>query len=257
MSRIADQTSVVILTFNEEDNIDRTLAPLAWARDVLIVDSGSTDRTLQMVAKHPNCRVVSRPFDTFAGQCNFALTQVETPWVLSMDADYVLSEALVVEIGKLQENPSVDGYRAAFVYQIYETRLRGALYPPRTVLYRRDKARYQDYGHGHAVAIGGQVVDLKSKIYHDDRKPLARWFGSQIKYARQEADYLLDTPREQLKTTDKIRLTMVLGPILAPAYALILKGCILDGPAGWLYVLQRLLAETLIAIELLDRKLRR
>ena len=257
MTRLADQITAIILTYNEEDNIARTLDQLTWARQVLIVDSGSIDDTLEIVARYANTRVVTRPFDSFAGQCNFALTQADPPWVLSMDADYVVSDALAAEIGRLEEDASVAGYRAGFVYQIYETRLRGTLYPPRTVLYRRKMARYENFGHGHAVQIDGSVRNLSGKIYHDDRKPLARWMASQQTYARQETTYLLSAPRETLKFSDKVRLGMVLAPVLVPIHVLFLKGAILDGPGGWLYALQRLLAETMIAIELLDRKLRR
>ena len=81
--------------------------------------------------------------------------------------------------------------------------------------------------------------------------------ASQQTYARQETTYLLSAPRETLKFSDKVRLGMVLAPVLVPIHVLFLKGAILDGPGGWLYALQRLLAETMIAIELLDRKLRR
>ena len=256
MTSIAQQTTAVVLTFNEEDNLARTLDRLTWAPSVLVVDSGSTDATLTIAAAYPNTRVVTRPFDTFAGQCNFALTQVKTPYVLSLDADYVLSEALVAEIAALQDNPAIAGYRAAFTYRIYDKPLRGTLYPPRTVLYRREQARYRDYGHGHAVEIDGAVRDLSGKIFHDDRKPLSRWFASQAKYARQEADYLLTTPRDQLGFADRVRLTVVLAPVLVPLHTLFLKGCILDGPAGWHYALQRLLAETMIALEIIDRRLR-
>lgn len=257
MSRIADQITAVILTYNEEDNIRRTLEPLTWMKEILIVDSGSTDQTLNIVKEFPNTRVVTRAFDSFAKQCNFALTQVSTPWVLSMDADYVVSDELAKEIQAIEEDAAVAGYQASFVYRIYDKGLRGTLYPPRSVLYRKAYGEYRDYGHGHKVHIDGDVKPLSGKIFHDDRKPLARWLGSQQKYARQEADYLMSTPREELGFADKVRLTMFFAPIIVPVHVLILKGAILDGRPGWLYVLQRLLAETMIAIELLDRRLRR
>ncbi len=256
MSGLADQITVIVLTHNEEDNIARTLERLTWAKQVLVVDSGSTDGTLSIVAGYLNAEVVTRPFDSFAGQCNFALSQVKTPYVLSLDADYVLSEALVAEIGRLEEETLVSGYRAGFIYCIFDKPLRGTLYPPRTVLYRRDRARYEDFGHGHAVQIEGAVRDLSGRIFHDDRKPISRWFASQQTYARQEADFLLAAPRGALRFADKVRLGMVLAPILVPLHTLFIKGCILDGRAGWFYGLQRLLAETMIAIALLDRKLR-
>ena len=79
----------LILTFNEKENIARTMAGLSWAKEVLLIDSGSTDGTLEIArSAHPNVRIVTRFFDSFAGQCNFGLTRIVTPWVLSIDADY-------------------------------------------------------------------------------------------------------------------------------------------------------------------------
>src|SRR5438270_13866515 len=85
----------LILTFNEEENIARTIGKLSWAKEVVVIDSGSTDRTIELArATHPNVRIVERIFDTHAAQWNFGLAQVRTPWVLSLDADYELSDAL-------------------------------------------------------------------------------------------------------------------------------------------------------------------
>src|SRR5689334_1363822 len=96
------QITPLILTFNEAPNIGRTLEKLSWAREILLIDSGSTDETLEITrSAHPRVRVVTRPFDTFAGQCNFGLGQITTEWVLSMDADYVLTPELVAEIQTL------------------------------------------------------------------------------------------------------------------------------------------------------------
>ena len=78
MSTLADIT-VMVLTFNEEPNIDRCLERLRWASRVLVVDSFSTDRTLEIVRGYPNTTIIQRAFDTFAGQCNFGLSQIETP----------------------------------------------------------------------------------------------------------------------------------------------------------------------------------
>ena len=99
-------------------------------------------------------------------------------------------------------------------------------------------------------------MPLAGAIYHDDRKPLARWISSQQGYARREADYLLATPRTELKRVDRIRLMGWPAPILVFFYTLLWKRCILDGLPGWLYVLQRTFVETIIAIEVVDRRLR-
>ena len=253
---LADNVTAMILTYNEEANIARTLDAIAWAKEILIVDSGSTDGTLAIVQRYPQARVVTRKFDTFADQCNFGLTQVATPWVLSLDADYELSAALGTEIRGLSPEGDAAGYRASFVYRMFGRSLSATLYPPRTVLYRRHLASYRNEGHGHRVVIDGSIWPLKSAIYHDDRKPLSRWLDSQQSYAKREADYLLATPRHELRRADRIRLMAWPAPILVFLYTLIWKRCILDGWAGWLYVLQRTLAETMIAIELVDRHLR-
>ena len=253
---MAASVTAMVITFNEEANIGRVLERLTWAKEVLIIDSGSTDATLTIATGHGNVRVVSRPFDTFADQCNFGLDQVSTDWVLSLDADYVLTEPLVAEILALSPSLPVCGYRTGFRYRIFERVLRGALYPRRVVLYRRDKAHYHNLGHSHAVKIDGAVADLAHVIWHDDRKPLSRWLASQAVYARREADYLLSTPRSQLNFADRLRLAMAPAPVLAPLYALFVKGCLFDGLAGWCYVLQRMFAECAIALELADRRLR-
>ena len=245
----------LIITFNEIENIARTLGKLGWAQRIVVIDSGSTDGTLDVLAKDPRIEVVHRPFDSFAEQCNFGLTQIRTGWVLSMDADYELGDGFVAELEALQPGPDQAGYRAAFVYRIHGRPLRGTLYPPRAVLYRVEGAAYENEGHGHRIRLAGTVSDLRSRIFHDDRKPLSRWLGSQLKYAAREAAHLLSAPRENLSRLDRLRLMGWPAPILVLGYVLFAKGAVLDGRAGWFYAWQRLLAEVLLALELLDRRL--
>jgi glycosyltransferase involved in cell wall biosynthesis len=246
----------LIITYNEAPNIRRVLAKLVWAQRIVVIDSGSTDETVEILKTYPHVDVVSRQFDNFAAQCNFGLKQIQTPWALSLDADYELSDELLSELRDLVPDQEVAGYRSRFVYRILGRPLHGTLYPPRTVLYLKDRARYHNEGHGHRVSVGGEIVQLKGAIYHDDRKPLIRWIASQQRYAREEARYLLETPREQLSRFDKIRAIGWPAPILVLFYTLFAKGCVLDGRPGWHYALQRLVFEALTALELTDRRLR-
>jgi hypothetical protein len=255
---LLDQITPLILTHNELSNIERTLSKLAWAKRIVVIDSFSTDGTLDILRCDPRVAVFTHEFVDFAGQCNFGLTQIESAWVLSLDADYELSDELLDELGRLVPAETVAGYRARFVYRIHGRSLRGTLYPPRIILYRGERGFYRQEGHAHRVSVDGDVVPLRGVVYHDDRKNLSRWLAAQQRYAADEADYLLDgTTGRSLTRADRIRLMGWPAPIAALVYVLFVRGCILDGWPGWYYALQRLLAETLLALEILDRRLRR
>src|SRR5262249_10364846 len=163
------------------------------------------------------------------------LAQVNTDWVLSLDADYEMSDRLVEELSTLRETEGVAGYRASFVYRIHGRPLRGSLYPSRIVLYRVKNARYANEGHGHKVTVSGYVRALTGVIYHDDRKPLSRWLDTQQKYARLEADYLLKANTDELSTSDRLRHMAWLAPIVVFFYVLVVKRCLFDGWPGWFY----------------------
>jgi len=246
--------TVMILTFNEAPNIRRTLAELSWASVIVVVDSGSTDGTLDILREHPSVRLFTRVFDTFANQCNFGLEQVQTEWVLSLDADYVLTSAFKNELKKLKPEENQAGWKAPFVYCVHGRRLRSSLYPPRSVLYRRKLATYVDDGHGHRVSLKGGVKMLESSILHDDRKPLSRWFAAQITYADHETLKLVSASPHELNRADRIRRMIWCAPFLVLVYTLFLKGLFLDGWPGWFYAFQRMLAETMISLRLMERK---
>jgi glycosyltransferase involved in cell wall biosynthesis len=247
----------VIITYNEAPNIGRTLDRLGWAKRIVVIDSGSTDETAKIVQSYSQTELIHRPFDDCASQWNFGNDQVHQGWILSLDADYELSEALVAELRGLPLDASTDGYSAKFVYRIFGRPLRGSLYPPRVVLYRKDSAYYHNEGHTQQLVIAGEVQRLSGVIFHDDRKPLARWIASQRRYAAEEAEFLLSSERKSLRRVDRLRLAGWGAPIAVLIYTLLFKGCLLDGWPGWYYVLQRVLAETMIALEIVDRRVRR
>ena len=246
----------LILTYNESPNLRRTLERLAWAKEIVIVDSFSTDDTLDIARSFPQVRVVQRAFDSFAEQCNFGLQQIQTAWVLSLDADYVLSKGLVRELHEFMPAASVVGYSAQFQYWVCGHPLRASLYPPRVVLYRKDRACYENDGHGHLVHINGAIGSLRETIYHDDRKPLSRWLWAQDKYAALEVQKLLKAPPGSLRAQDRLRLWILPAPFVVLLYTLFIKRALLDGWPGWLYAFQRLTAELILSMHLLEEKLK-
>jgi len=250
-----DAITPLVITLDEAPNIARTLDKLTWARRIVVVDSGSVDGTIEILKRYPQVDRFDRPFDSFAEQCNFGLAQVQTEWVLSLDADYELSDDLVRELAELKPQTAA-GFRASFVYRIDGRSLRGTIYPPRIVLYRVRGASYRNEGHGHRLALDGEVRDLGSVIYHDDRKPLSRWLASQQRYAEMEANHLLAAAPGSLSLSGRLRRMAWPTPILVFPYVLIAKRCVLDGWHGWYYSLQRLVWEILIALNIIDQKLR-
>lgn len=248
-----EQITPLILTLDEEPNLGRVLERLAWARDIVIVDSFSRDATCEIAGSFPNTRLFQRKFDLHANQWNFGLTRtgISTEWVLALDSDYIVPEELLLELKSLSPKPEIAGYRASFIYCVDGRPLRNTAYTPVTVLFRRSKAGYAQDGHTQRVRVDGLIETLTNRIQHDDRKPWERWFRSQQRYMQLESAKLRATPFSQLRWQDKIRRLVVVAPPAMLVYCLIAKGNLLDGRAGLKYAAQRALAECILSMHLL------
>jgi glycosyltransferase involved in cell wall biosynthesis len=252
--RLEDITPVV-LTFNEAPNIRRCLEKLSWASEIVVLDSFSTDGTPDLASAHGRTRVVQRAFDDHTSQWNHGVAQAATPWILSLDADYIVPSGLETELRALEPASDKAAYFADFRYCILGKALRASLYPPRAVLFRRDRCTYVEDGHTQLLRVNGPTGRLASVFDHDDRKPLSRWLQSQVRYAELEARHLLSAPISDLKTADRIRRWIIPAPLLVCFLTLVGKGLILDGWAGWYYVMQRTLAELILSLQLVHQKL--
>ena len=249
---LADITPV-ILTRDEEPNLERTLAQLAWASDVVLVDSFSTDATVDIAKRFPNVRVFQRTIDTLAGQSNYGLQQARTPWALLLDADYFVPPAFVDELRSLEPKPGVRAFLSAFRYAVGGKPLRASLYPARVVLLHREHATVWQDGHAHRVAADGDTAMLQAKIIHDDRKSFARFLERQKRYMREEADKLRHADPRALSTAGRIRKLVVVAPFAVVFHTLFVKGLILDGLPGLRYTWERFVAELILSREMLRR----
>jgi glycosyltransferase involved in cell wall biosynthesis len=250
------QITPLILTYNEAPNIGRILERLTWARDIVIVDSFSDDDTVEIASSFPQVRVFQRAFDSHRNQWEFGLreTGIETPWVLALDADYVVTNEALAELKELRPDAETTGYRAKFTYCINGKRLHSGIYPPVTVLYRREAAAYVQDGHTQRLVVDGPVEELRATLLHDDRKPLRRWLNSQARYADLEAAKLMTTSPEALNFKDRLRLWLVVAPAATLFYCLFVRLGIFDGWAGFYYAFQRSLAELMLSLYLLDSR---
>ncbi|MBS0209207.1 MAG: glycosyltransferase family 2 protein [Planctomycetes bacterium] len=248
----------VVLTKNEEPNIGRCLDDLHWARRVVVLDSQSTDATERLAKQRANVAWYVRPFDVLATQWNHALTDtgIETPWILALDADYRLTPELLDELRALEPPADVSAYWARFVWCVWGRPLRGTAYGPIAVLFRSGQAHYRADGHAHRLVVErGRTETLRHPIEHDDRKSLRRFLDSQWLYMDLEARKLLTSQPAGLSLADRLRKTILLGPPLVLVYCLVWKLGLLDGWAGWYYALQRVAAETILSLKLIEHRL--
>lgn len=252
MASMLERITPLILTYNEFPNIHRAIEKLTWAKEIIVIDSYSTDKTIEILHSYPQIQVFQRKFDTHATQWNYGLEKIKSSWVLSLDADYIVTDELISEIAVLPIDGEIDGYFTKFKYCIFGKPLRGTILPPRQTLFRKNKAIYIDDGHTQVLQLTGKSAELSTYIHHDDRKPLSRWLWAQDRYMAIEAKKLQETPESELSFSDRIRKQKILAPFIILIYCLILKGGILDGWHGWYYAFQRMLAETLLAIRLFE-----
>jgi glycosyltransferase involved in cell wall biosynthesis len=252
--KMLSKITPVILTYNEVPNICRTLDMLNWATDIIVVDSFSTDGTVKLIKKYPQVRLFQRVFDTHANQWNFAIneTGVKTEWVLALDAGYVLTGDFVKELGGMELNSGTEAYKTNFRYCILGETLSGTLYPPVTVLYKREKASYIQDGHTQRVQIDGNIGFFQAVILHDDRRPLSGWLQAQGKYTHLEAVWLSNKKWSELGAADKLRKLIFVAPVVTFFYCLFVKRGLFDGGAGLYYAIQRTVAEALLSLYLLE-----
>jgi glycosyltransferase involved in cell wall biosynthesis len=160
--------SATIIAENEERNIARAIESLRCCDEVLVVDSGSTDRTIE-IARNLGARVIESPWPGYAKQKNVAAAKAENDWILSLDADEALSEALEAEIWQLKKNgPEFDAYTMPRMAQ-YLGRwiLHSGWYPDRKVrLYDRSKAVWVGEFVHESVQVDGSVGHLDSNLLH-------------------------------------------------------------------------------------------
>ncbi len=266
--------SVVILTLNEAANLPRCLASVAWSDDVVVLDSGSTDATVA-VAQALGARVLTRAFDSFAGQRNFAMEQAgfRHPWVLHLDADEVVTPALRDELQAIAgaASASFPVYRVAAKIIFMGRWLKHAgMYPAYQVRFgRADVLRFIDHGHGQReVQPPEQVGTLAHPLEHYNfSKGVNDWFARHLRYAEREARLLLAERTQPLRlgelssadaTLRRRALKRVAGrlplrPWLRFLYAGVLRGGFLDGLSGLRYARMLAIYQHFIDLNLRER----
>lgn len=192
--------SVIITTLNEEPNISRALESVAWADDILIVDSFSTDRTVEIAREYTD-RILERPYQGPADQKNWAIPQARHEWILLLDADERVTPELRAEIEHwlAQDNIPYDAFwirrRSFFMGQA--VRYSGWQGDRVVRFFRRDQCRYDDKQvHEEIVTKGLRVSTLQHILEHYTYRDLNHFLAKMQRYGEWSArDHLARTPR--------------------------------------------------------------
>jgi glycosyltransferase involved in cell wall biosynthesis len=183
--------TVVILTQDEEPNIGRCLASVAWASQVVVVDSGSADGTVK-IARSLGAEVAEQPWLGYSGQREFALRLpgIRNDWVYFVDADEWVSPQLAGEIAERLRAPDSAGYahRLRLVFGGRWIRHCGWYSASLVVrLVDRRRARFNGAVFGERACVSGPVGRLRNDIVDEDRKGLVAWLHKHVRYAELEA----------------------------------------------------------------------
>src|SRR5437870_2989487 len=185
--------TATIITLNEERHIARSIESLRCCDEILVVDSGSVDRTTALASKL-GARLVESPWPGYAAQKNFAAEQACHDWILSIDADEALSESLEGEIWNLKKKgPSYDAYTMPRLAQ-YLGRwiLHSGWYPDRKVrLYHRGKARWIGNFVHESVEVDGRIGHLESNLLHFTCDSLSEHLKTMDRYTTLAAEELV------------------------------------------------------------------
>jgi glycosyltransferase involved in cell wall biosynthesis len=227
--------SVTIVAQNEERTIARVLAAVKdIADEIVFLDSGSTDRTPEIAKSFGVC-FYHQDWLGYAEQKNKAIDLASGEWILSLDADEVLTPALANEIRELLERGVPDdiaGFKIPRVLYIGDTPVRGGgFYPDAQLrLIRKGKGRFQPRVVHESIKLGGKVKRLKNDMLHYAYTDIAQFAETMDRYARLSAQHYLDYENTAWRRS---RLNEVLNPMWTFFYREIVRGGFLHGALCW------------------------
>ena len=244
----------VVLTFDEEANLRRNLDSLRWAERVVVVDSGSTDATESIAKEFPNVAWHVRQFDKHLAQWEYGIreTGITTDYVLALDADMQVSESFLHELENEFPCGQAMGGVAPFEYRYHGRALSGSLCPPQLRLFQRSKVSITQPDHTQSFSVDGSVYRFKSRLVHDDRKPIERWVASQLAYQQLNEQGLSNGGRRRWR--DQLRRMGLMPPIIG-VLAYLRAGGPFKGAAAARYAYERMTTESILALRLMDARL--
>ena len=191
------QLSVIIIALNQEANIGDCLASVSFADDIVVVDTGSTDRTVELARAYTD-RVLTTDWQGFGPTKNYALDQARGDWVFSLDTDERVTPALQAEIlATVAAGGPLDGYRVARKNYFCGRWIRHlGWYPDYTLrLFRRGQGRFRDREVHEEVVVDGPLGTFKTPLEHYSYRSVSDYVARMDRYARLAAQELAKAGR--------------------------------------------------------------
>ena len=271
---------MLILTYNEEANIEQALKSVSgWANEIYILDSFSTDKTLEIAAKF-NCYVLQNAFVDYAKQRNFALDSlpIKSEWIFFLDADEWVSNELKNEISLLIANAPIEhGFYIKRRLMWMGSWIRRGYYPAWQLrLFRHGKGRCEDRAVNEHLIVEGGVGHLQNDFTDENHKGVAEWIAKHNGYSSREALELFNSrsgssyqeidvsffgTQAQRRRWLRYKIWNNMPPLIRPFfyffYRYILLGGFLDGRAAFIFhLLQAFWYPLLIDIKYLEMKMK-
>ncbi len=222
--------TAILISYNEEQDLPRALASLAGIADeIILVDSGSTDRTCE-IARTSGARVYTRKLDSFAKQKNYAASLSSNDWILSIDCDHELSPELRSSMAAWKQHaPAENGYEIQLLTNYLGGWIRHSGWYPefKVLLYRRDKGKFVSALH-ERVEVEGSPGRLDGHLLHYTIRSLAEHRAKLDTMSTMAAEDMFARGRKSW------RAAMIFAPPWTFIQRLVFQLGVLDGRRGWL-----------------------
>lgn len=183
--------SALLITYNEEDNINDVLLNLSFADEIIVVDSLSTDRTISLIKNIPQVKLILRKFENYTDQKSFAMEQAQFDWILFLDADERLTPKLRNEILRVtQSKDSVAAYYflRTFMFKNQKLHFSGWQSDKNYRLFRKSKVHFDAERIVHeTLVVNGKSATLKNRLLHYSYKNYNDYKQKMLKYGRMKA----------------------------------------------------------------------
>jgi glycosyltransferase involved in cell wall biosynthesis len=241
--------SVNLITLDEERNIARCLESLSWASEIVVIDSGSKDATVDIASRYTD-RVLAHPFDDYASQRNRALERSRGDWILSIDADERVPESLASEMRQAVAGAAADchGFWIPIRSRIFGRQFRhcGMQAERKMRLFRRESACWEGAVH-ETVALRGDAGTLRHAIDHESTPDLNTYLRKLVRYSSLEADRAVRDGRIPRWWHAWAR------PLARFAQLYVWKMGLLDGPEGLRFCMLSAWQEWIVHHQVIER----